>query len=252
MTADGLVRFAPGANLSALTLSRGALSAESVEHLKGLAGLKAIALRGPEVDDSCLALLRGWEGLERLDLAKTGVTAAGLAHLGGLKALKKLDLTGTRVTDGGMAHLKGLPRLEWLKLAGTGVSDAGLADLACLPGLKELILHDDLLGVGNFSGMMNLSNLLASPGFLAMVGGWAVVLEFAELADSSLSECGIRHPRLDLAIMILRLPEAFAGTLLTKLTADPGGSPITDAGLTTLRQAHPGLKVVRTSQDAAP
>src|SRR5262249_25033117 len=67
-----------------------------------------------EASDAELAHLKGLAELSGLFLRGTQVTDAGLAHLMGLTKLRKLDLEETGVTDVGLASLKELTNLTVL------------------------------------------------------------------------------------------------------------------------------------------
>ena len=107
------------------------LTDNDLVHLKGLAELRKLDLRGDAITDAGLEHLQGMTNLEKLWLggSRTPITDKGLAHLQGLTSLKDLEIWSTHVTDLGIEHLKGLTSLESSRLVGTKVTDDGIEKL---------------------------------------------------------------------------------------------------------------------------
>lgn len=94
---------------------------------------------------SGLVHLKGLTGLRGLALYGTRVTDAGLAHLGGLTRLGWLSIFDTQVSEAGFVHLTDLPRLRMLFLYGIAVGPVGLDCLKRMTRLKNLYVTDGLL-----------------------------------------------------------------------------------------------------------
>ena len=73
-----------------------------------------------------LAHLKRLAQLRQLDLRGTTITDAGLEQLKGLSQLQGLLLSGTQITDVGLEQLRGLAQLQGLGLSATRVTDAGV------------------------------------------------------------------------------------------------------------------------------
>ena len=133
-----------GNDVAALSLSRSwsELTDHDLVHLKGLTGLRSLALNldSSQVTDAGLVHLKRLIDLRDLRLRGPQVTDAGLGHLQTLTKLERLHLTSTRVSDAGLVHLKGLAKLRYLNLGGTPITDTGLKHLQGLRSLEEVYL----------------------------------------------------------------------------------------------------------------
>ena len=98
---------------------------------------EAVYLDTAPVTDSDMEHVRVLANVEKLSLKGTQVTDAGLVHLRGLKQLAELKLDNTPITDAGLVHLRGLTNLTLLSLRGTKVTDTGVAELQkALPNVQ--------------------------------------------------------------------------------------------------------------------
>jgi hypothetical protein len=112
-----------------VSLSDTAASDETLNHLRGLGGLRQLDLDGTRITDAGLAGLQRSTSLHHLLLDRTRVTDAGLAYLKALRELETLSLRDTKITDTGMAHLQRVTNLQVLYVAETFVTDGGIAEL---------------------------------------------------------------------------------------------------------------------------
>jgi internalin A len=140
-------------------------------------------------------------------------TDAAIVPVTRLTGMRRLYLGGSSLCDERLAHLRGSTDLSDLLIAGhTKVTDAGLAHVKGLINLRRLVLDgtdvtDD--GLVRLNGLTNLRVLK---------------LSYARITDA-----GLVHLK--------------GLTKLTKL--DLRGTRVTDAGVEELRQALPGLTILR-------
>jgi len=141
VTNNGLVILESFPDLEVLDLMRcSSLNDDALVHVKGLAKLRQLSLRGISIDGTGFKHFQGLAQLQRLDLNETKVSDIGLEHLKNLTSLKQLGLWHTRVTNNGLANLRGLINLEDLNLMETDISDDGLVHLQPLVRLQNLNL----------------------------------------------------------------------------------------------------------------
>jgi hypothetical protein len=164
------------------TGSDGFTMGEGVGHLRSLAKLCTLTLRGIPLngagkkalgkleslrifdmfnaaDDDTLAHLTRLKGLEVLNLSGDGVTDRGLSIIGKMASLSSLRLYGTRITDGGLPHLVG-SKITNLRLVNTNVTDRGVAYLARLPKLQNLYLDYNAITDAAIPDLEKLKNLV--------------------------------------------------------------------------------------------
>jgi hypothetical protein len=158
-------------SLQVLEVDASLLSADDLQLLADLPGLRRLKLTGPVDDDDLQQIaaarqltalnlpdgeftdegLQKLEPMQKLELLRFGsssVTDAGLAVVPRLGALRFLHLIDVPVSDAGLKHLHGLTALESFYLDGGRCTDEGLyALLKALPGLHfhrdQLHLRDD-------------------------------------------------------------------------------------------------------------
>jgi hypothetical protein len=124
-----------------LGLAGARVTDEQMACLSGLRSLNHLDLADTEITDATLEHLRGLSGLKVLCLRRTGVSDNGMKVVAELKGLRELDLNGTRITDAGLDPLRGLSGLKCLLLEWTQVTDKGIDVLGELKGLTMLSLR---------------------------------------------------------------------------------------------------------------
>jgi len=213
--------------LTHLTLIGATVTDTGLAHLRGLADLESLMLRGcTGFSDAGLVHLEGMVGLKELYLDQAKVTDAGLAHLRGMPRLEILGLDHAEVTDAGLVHLEGMSRLRFLNLRGTRITDAGLTRLQALKGLHSLNLEGSEV---TDAGLVHLKDL-ARVTELWLGGPKITDAGLAQLGEmSGLTTLGLDHARISDAGLVHL--ERLTG--LQKLSLS--GTQVTDSGLVCLR-----------------
>ncbi|QDV70173.1 Leucine Rich repeats (2 copies) [Rosistilla carotiformis] len=132
--------------LEAPSLQAGATytSAEVIDPIAKLSGIRSLSLTHTEVTNQDIAQLAKLRDLESLDLHMTKMHEGPIPGLDQLR-LKRLMLNRTRVDDDSIAALRKMTSLEYLDLTRTKVTDAGLKHLESLPKLRKLVLRRALV-----------------------------------------------------------------------------------------------------------
>lgn len=186
-TSEALARIAGAKQLRLLLLTgngqeKTKLGADDFEPLRGLTGLKSLAIQYLPVDDTALKSLAALSELERLHLVDLPITDAGIAALNSLSNLQDISLYttshGTELTSGvsgvGFAKLTSLPNLKKLWLGGPSLTDEGLAGISQLHGLEDLYLGNvpsiSASGIGVLGSLSNLKKLSIWAPELELVG----------------------------------------------------------------------------------
>ena len=232
-----------------------------IAHLSSLTKLQTLALYRCSITDASLVHLRTMDNLEMLDLAKTGVMGPGLSHLDRMAKLRRLFTPTNRA---GLAHIGRLHGLQELYAYDNRhpTPGEGLTDLAGLKGLKVLVLGDNLC---SDAGLATLSSRLSGLTQLGIGGERVTDAGLNHVAKlKGLQELTIYKSRVTGAglAVLLDLPNLTSLDLqesagvddsgveplrkLTRLrTLGLGGTTVSDAGMTVIRQAVPTARVIR-------
>ena len=152
------------------------------------------------------------ETLVKIDFVAGLVTDRELERLEPLSRLKTLAFNGAQVTDVGAEHLRSLRHLETLEIFGSRITDAGLAAIGRLTRLQQLDLFSaDITdeGLAHIARLGNLRRL--------------------SLGNTRITDRGLA-----------RL-EPCAGLKFLDLS----GTDVTDAGVEAIKQAIPGIEVLK-------
>jgi serine/threonine protein kinase len=206
-------------------------------HLKGLRGLNALMVRGPQVTDAGLKHLAGHSNLGRLVLSNARVTDDGLQHLESLIKLYTLDLQDTEIRGPGLNYLRNLPNLQVLELSGSRLNDAGLKYVTHLVHLTSLSLkrtmHLTNAGLDQLKGLASLKKLRldASP--------WLTDAGLAHLKDQrQLTELGLQHTAIsDAGLVHLKC-------LADLQTLDVGNTKVSAKGVADLQKALRKCRII--------
>ena len=197
--------------------------------------LKRLDVRGTRISDGTIEIVSRITGLEALDIAHTEVTDLGLENLITLVNLKELALGRGRLSNSGLVTLRMLPSLNHLDLSGArptppdnpggrgggaGIPEETLKAIAELTDLRVLQLGYSAI---NADGLRVLS-----------------VLDKVE--KLGLQGCS----RVDDAA----LAELAKWKLLKYL--DVQEAPVTEKGLSLLKSARPGIKILSGGTPPAP
>ena len=130
ISAEGLKRISPQADLTWLDLSQIPVDARSVESLcPDPSELKQLSLESTRVDDSLAAWLGRASELSELDLSWTKAGDAISSQIMGHAKLKTLWMTGSQISDAAVPNLIQLRGLESLDVQRTRVTQKGLGEL---------------------------------------------------------------------------------------------------------------------------
>jgi hypothetical protein len=206
--------------LKVVNMGRCRIGDRGAAYLAKLPKLERLQIHGGSITDACLASLRGIRALDSLVVENPAITDAGLAQIRGMSSLLVLNVHSPGITDAGLAHAASLKSLQVLGLDDAQITDEGLALLTDLKRLKIIDLSptgppltDRALGhLHRLSGLevINIGNLKHPA---------------TQFSNDAILELVRALPKLNL----LRLEPA---------NLDP-------AFVTQLKQAHPGLKVLR-------
>src|SRR5262245_32735514 len=189
--------------------------------------LKRLDVRGTRISDGTLEIVSRMPGLEALDIAHTEVTDVGLENLITLVNLKELAVGRGRLSNGGLIALRMLPALTHLDLSGArptppdspngrgggaGIPEETLKAIAELSDLRVLYLGYSAI---NADGLRTLSAL----GKVERLG----LQGCSRVDDAALAELAKWK-----SLKYLDVQEA----------------PVTEKGLTLLKNAKPGIKVL--------
>lgn len=132
--------------LEAPSLKAGAkyTSADVIEPISQLSGIRSLSLTHTEVTNKDIARLAKLPDLASLDLHMTKMHEGAVPGLANMQ-LKSLQLNRTSIDDDSIAALSSMTSLEHLDLTRTKVTDAGLEHLESLPNLRKLVLRRALV-----------------------------------------------------------------------------------------------------------
>jgi Leucine-rich repeat (LRR) protein len=145
-------------------------------------------------------------GLQELDLRNKPVNDRSVVPLTIIPELSKLQLAGTKVTGPGLRQLTSLTELD---LSNTPATDKSIAVLKSLPDLRVLRLRGTNVG---------------GPGLADLKG-----LRELDLSGTRIDDQGLEHLKGMRELRQLNL----------------SGTHVTDAGVRTLQQALPGVRITR-------
>jgi hypothetical protein len=198
--------------IESLTFDKAKKLSDALDLLVDLQDVEVVHMSNRLVGDVEIAKLAVLRKLDYLNLFESGITDEALKHFKDMPALKSVPMGRTKVTDAGLVHLKELTRLEYVGLRGDAVSDAGLAHLENLTNLAGLHLGETKV---TDAGLVRLKKMTK--------------LRRLYLNDTAVTDAGLKD---------LECLESLEELFLANTN-------VTDAGVKKLRQARPGLQVIR-------
>jgi Leucine-rich repeat (LRR) protein len=203
------------------------------------------------ITDQGMTAIKQWKQLKRLDLRGTRISDGTLEIVSGLTALEALDIAHTEVTDIGLENLNTLVNLRELALGRGRLSNFGLVALRMLPTLTSLDMSgarptppDSPTGRGEGSGIPEetLKALQELKELRVLYLGFSTITPDGLRTLSSLDK---------LEKLGLQGCSRINDAALEELTkwkslkyVDLQEDPITEKGLTGLRSAKPGIKII--------
>lgn len=236
---------------------------DALAALSTQAGLKSLAMNGPQATDTGLAYLRRLTELEHLSITgPTEISDAGLANLRGLVNLKALYVSDCRATDDGFLSLSPLANLEILVLGSPDVTDRGLAVVAGMGKLKWLSVggtnaRPSRISDAGLKHVGRLKDLKKFDARFSRVGDKGVSelkglprLEYLDLDGCRVHDEGMRSIAMMRELKILSLNGSYVGDDglkylegLTKLySISLGDSGVSDEAKQAFMKAMPSLK----------
>ncbi len=206
--------------------------------------LRTIVLRGTKVTDAGLAIFRDCQRLETFDLSHTDVVGTGLGDLR-FDPIKEIDLSDSKFGDRGMAGLIETGRhLLRLNLAGTKISDEGLESLKNLHVLESIDLgRTRITGAGLHYLSSGLKQLGLS-GTTLRNGGLTELEQMGLLESLDLSASNVTDDAIPYIEAMIEA-QCTRATRRTFVSLDLRKTAVSEAAITRLRQAVPGLAVQR-------
>jgi Leucine-rich repeat (LRR) protein len=239
-------------DLERLDLSHTRITDEGMLNLKAAPKIRDLKLFYSEwITDQGMTAIKQWKHLRRLDLRGTRISDGTLEIVSGLTGLEALDIAHTEVTDIGLENLNTLVNLRELAVGRGRLSNLGLVALRMLPTLTSLDLSgarptppDAPGGRGEASGIPEetLKAIQELKELRALYLGFSTITPEGLRTLSSLDKveklglqgCG----RVDDAA--LGELARWKGLKYVDLQEDP----ITEKGLTGLRNAKPGIRII--------
>jgi len=225
---EGMLNLKPAPKIKELKLFYSEwITDQGLTAIKEWKHLKRLDVRGTRISDGTLEIVSRMPGLEALDIAHTEVTDVGLENLITLVNLKELAVGRGRLSNGGLIALRMLPALTHLDLSGArptppdspngrgggaGIPEETLKAIAELSDLRVLYLGYSAI---NADGLRTLSAL----GKVERLG----LQGCSRVDDAALAELAKWK-----SLKYLDVQEA----------------PVTEKGLTLLKNAKPGIKVL--------
>lgn len=235
MSGPGLKVVGTLKNLERLNLTLTPITDPHLEHLRGLTKLRVLSLASAKCTGEGFRFLGNLQQLENANFHFTPVNDAGLAGISAVTSLERLEIVHVHFTDAGAPALAKLVNLERLQIGSREATGAAVAPLTALKKLRELDLHDGQAtaeGVRHASQIPSLRVLRIYGGIKdegAQPIGQLKNLETLIAANTGITDAALAH---------------FAG-LSNLRRLEIGGCKVTDAGVAKLKQAIPGLEIVR-------
>lgn len=255
-----MIELARLPDLERLDLSHTRISDEGMLNLKPAAKIKELKLLYSEwITDQGMTAIKEWKHLKRLDLRGTRISDGTLEIVSRMPGLEALDIAHTEVTDLGLENLITLVNLKELSVGRGRLSNTGLVTIRMLPALQYLDLSgarptppDAPGGRGGAAGipeetlkaLTELTELrVLHLGYSAIhADGLRVLRSLAHIEKLGLQGCN----RVDDGA----LAELAQWKSLKYL--DVQEAPVTEKGLTMLKAARPGIRILSGGTPPAP
>ena len=235
MSGPGLKVVGTLKNLERLNLTLTPITDPHLEHLRDLTKLRVLSLASAKCTGEGFRFLGNLKQLENANFHFTPVNDAGLAGISVVTSLERLEIVHAHFTDAGAPALAKLVNLERLQIGSRDATGAAIQPLTALKKLRELDLHD---GQATAEGVRHASQI-SSLRVLRIYGaikdeGAQPISQLENLETLIASSTGITDAAL----------EHFAGLSHLK-RLEIGGCKVTDAAAAKLKQAIPGLEILR-------
>lgn len=235
VTGPGLKAVGTLTNLERLNLTLTPVTDPFLENLRDLTKLRVLSLASAKCTGEGFRFLGKLKQLENANFHFTPVNDAGLAGIATVTSLERLEIVHCHFTDAGAPELAKLVNLQRLQIGSREATGAAIAPLTALTKLRELDLHD---GQASPEGIAHASRILS----LRVLRIYGPVkdesaeqiaklknLESLVAPGSGITDAGLAH---------------LAGLAQLK-TLDIKGCKVTDGAVDKLKQAIPGLEVIR-------
>jgi len=249
---EEMIELARLPDLERLDLSHTRISDEGMLNLKSAPKIKELKLFYSEwITDQGMTAIKGWKNLKRLDVRGTRIYDGTLEIVSHMPWLEALDIAHTEVTDVGLENLITLINLKELAVGRGRLSNPGLVVLRMLPTLTLLDLSggrptspDSPRGGGGGLGIPD-DTLKA---MLQLKEMRTMYLGFSSISPDQLRQLAALPKVEKLALQGCPRVDDNALAELAQWKSlkylDVQEAPVTEKGLTALKQAKPGLKIL--------
>jgi internalin A len=247
-----MIELARLPDLERLDLSHTRISDEGMLNLKLAPKIKELKLFYSEwITDQGMTAIKEWKHLKRLDLRGTRISDGTLDIVSKMAGLEALDVAHTEVTDVGLDHLITLVNLKELAVGRGRLSNGGLVTVRMLSALRSLDLSgarptspDAPTGRGGAAGVPE-ETLRA----IAELSELRVLhLGYSAIAADGLRTLGTLEKIEKLGLQgCTRVDDAALAELAKWKNLkylDVQETPATEKGLSMLRAARPGIKIL--------
>ena len=210
-----------------------------------------------QITDQGMSAIRDWKHLRHLNLRGTRISNGAMAIIGTLPELESVDVAYTQITAVGLDALSSLTRLKDLSLSILGgfrgssgkTNDAALEILRLLPTLQTLDLGGPHSGAGGKLGHATAPMSSSLPTAVSQLKDLRVLkLTYSEIDANGLQ---ILSALPNLQKLLLNESEYVDDKAVAQLAQYPSlkyvdvqGTKVTQAGVTALQKAKPGINVL--------
>lgn len=255
-----MIELAHLPDLERLDLSHTRISDEGMLNLKPAPKITDLKLFYSEwITDQGMTAIKQWKHLKRLDVRGTRISDGTLEIVSHMTGLEALDIAHTEVTDVGLDNLITLVNLKELAVGRGRLSNTGLVTLRMLPALTLLDLSgarptppDAPGGRGGAAGIPE--ETLKAIAELTELR--VLYLGYSAIAPDGLRVLGVLDKLEKLGLQGCSRVDDAALAELAKWKSlkylDVQEAPVTEKGLSVLRAARPGIKILSGGTPPAP
>ncbi len=231
----GLKHVGTCKELERLNVTLTLITDETLSPLRDLTKLRVLTIASTKCTGAGLKDMSSLTKLENLNFHSAPVTDEGLAQIGKLTSLERLEIVHTRFTDKGAEHLAHLTNMKRIQLGSRDASGAAVAPLRAMKQLRELDLHD---GQASLDGVKYASEITSL----------VVLRVYGPIKDEGMQPIAKLTNLETLLVPGTQITDAGLASLasLKKLKRlEVQGNKVSDAAVAKLKEALPGLEVVR-------
>jgi len=225
---EGMLNLKPAPKIKELKLFYSEwITDQGMTAIKDWKHLKRLDLRGTRISDGTLELISRLTELEALDIAQTEVTDIGLENLITLVNLKELALGRGRLSNGALVKLRMLPTLTYLDLSGARPTPP---DTPTARGAGSAIPEETLKAIAELKDLraLYLGFSTITPDGLRVLSALDKVEKLGLQGCARVNDTALTELAKWKSLKYLDLQE----------------DPVTEKGLSDLKRAKPGIKIL--------